>query len=299
MFRVTRAWQRWRDRYLAKHLPASTQVDLKQHQLFVFPTPLGAMWLGLVLLCYLLGTNYQNNLVLLLSYWLLSVWIVCIVLAFRNLHRLQLKSLPLVEGFVSEYHAWCIELSRPAIALYARTDGSTIQARAQHQQLHLQLNAAQRSARALPRIKIWSDYPLGLIRCWSYPQLAGQQLVYPAPLLMAGFRAASANNAGSNDTVDGVREYRKGDQIQRLDWGRLARQQQLVVKTFAADTQADVQTLEATTCHEALASHFAAIVVEAQQTQQMLELKLPHAQLAADNSPTHYRHILRALATWS
>lgn len=298
MLGLTPPWRRWRDRYLARHLPAAAQVDLKQHQLFVFPTPLGATWLGLVLLCYLLGTNYQNNLVLLLSYWLLSVWLVCIVLAFGNLHRLQVRSQPVVEGFVSDYHAWRLELSRSAVALHARIEGQTQQVRAQRQHIDLQLNATHRGNFQLPRVKLWSDYPLGLIRCWSYPQLAGQQLVYPTPLFIAGLQTQVATAADSNDTVDGVRDYRPGDLIQRLDWGRFARQQQLVVKTFAADQQTDVQRLEAITCQEALASHFSAIVVQAQKTQQLLELQLPHAKLSADNSPSHYRNILRALASW-
>lgn len=298
MLGVKPQWRRWRDRYLARHLPATAQVDLKQHQLFVFPTQLGAIWLGLVLLCYLLGTNYQNNLVLLLSYWLLSVWLVCIVLAFGNLHRLQVRSQPIVEGFVSEHQAWRLELSRSAVALHARIEGQTQYVRAQQQHLDLQLRATHRGTFQLPRVKLWSDYPLGLIRCWSYPQLAGQQLVYPTPLFIAGLQKQASTAADSHDTVDGVRDYQPGDPMQRLDWGRYARQQQLVVKTFAADQQADVQRLEAITCQEALASHFSAIVVHAQQTQQLLELQLPHATLSADNSPNHYRNILRALASW-
>lgn len=295
---IKRVWNGWRDRYLARHLPATTIVDLKQHQLFVFPTPLGATWLALVLLCYLLGTNYQNNLVLLLAYWLLSVWIVCIVLAFKNLHRLQMQSAVQIEGFANELHAWPIELSRPAIALYARIEGSELLARADGKQINLQLAASRRGVFELPRLKIWSDYPLGLIRCWTYPKLSGQQWVYPVPALMPGFLTSPANAADSCDTVDGIRDYRAGDPIQRLDWGRLARQQMLVVKTFAADQHTSVQRLEATHCQESIASHFAAIVMQAQQTQQYLELKLPHVQLNADNSPSQYRAILRALASW-
>lgn len=298
MSSVKRIWHGWRDRYLSRHLPATPLVDLKQHQLFVFPTPLGATWLGLVLLCYLLGTNYQNNLVLLLAYWLLSVWIVCIVLAFKNLHRLQLQSTTQVEGFATDLHAWPLELSRPVVALYAQTAGSPMQVRAERQQINLQLPAPKRGVYEFPRIKIWSDYPLGLIRCWTYPKLSGQQWVYPAPALMPGLLTNPANATDSCDTVDGIRDYRAGDLIQRLDWGRLARQQTLVVKTFAADQQTEVQRLEATHCHETIASHFAAIVVQAQQTHQYLELSLPHAKLSSDNSPNHYRAILRALASW-
>lgn len=294
---VKRGLQRWRDRYLDKHLPAMSRVDLKQHQLFVFPTAFGGVWLALVALCYLLGTNYQNNLVLLLAYWLLSIWIICIVRAFRNMHRLQLQGHAIVEGPLDDHHAWSIEMSRPVVAMFARVD-TQAQVRVQDRQLQLQLPARHRGVFQLPRVKIWSDYPLGLIRCWSYPQLTGQQFVYPSPQLIAGFSQGAAEVTDSNDTVDGLRDYRAGDPLQRVDWGRFARQQRLTVKVFAADSQSDIQLLEATACTESLASHFAALVLQAQQTHQFVELKLPHVHLPADNSSTHYRQILRALASW-
>ena len=87
--------------WLAKRQSAKPAVELNQRFLFVFPTSYGFSLLGLAVLLYLLGTNYQNNLILLISYLLLSVFLLSIVLTYQNLSGLTVQCPSSAEGFAT------------------------------------------------------------------------------------------------------------------------------------------------------------------------------------------------------
>lgn len=297
MSAVTQFFRAWQQRYLSKHLPATDEVQLHQHQLFVFPTPLGFYWLGLAALCYLLGTNYQNNLILLLGYWLLSLWLLCIVLAFRNLHRLAIRAPNELDVQAGQPYQVPLQLSRTCTALHISIhDAPPLVVTTTTPSLLL--SASKRGVLPLPRFKIWSDYPLGLIRCWTYPQLTCQIWLTPVPHLLPHLTAAQTPDAQTKDSVDGARAYQHGDPLRHVDWPRLARQQRLVVRTYSGDRTRREVLLEGHQVSEELASHFAAIVQQAKERKTPLALRLPHQQLPADSSATHYRQLLRALAAW-
>lgn len=290
-------WHRWRDRYLDKHLPSRPRIHFGQQQLFVFPTALGGIWLGLIALCYLLGTNYQNNLILLLAYWLLAVWLLAIVLAFRNLYQLELSSVTDIDGQAGQPMIVPLQLNRACQGLHLQYgDAAPVRLSTSTAMV---LPALSRGSYPLARFKLWSEHPLGLIRCWTYPQLACQVWVYPQPQRLAELQTSASDQADSNDSIDGLRDYQPGDALRRVDWPRLARQQRLVVRDVGQATQHDPTLISATQCNEVLASHFAAVVLEAQATAQPIALQLPHCQLTYGNSREHYQQLLRALATWS
>ena len=65
--------------------PAGTPDHPGPRSLFILPTRLGLCYLLVMLAIYLLGTNYQNNLVLLVAYALGSLFMVTMWLTHRNL----------------------------------------------------------------------------------------------------------------------------------------------------------------------------------------------------------------------
>ncbi|MEX1056863.1 MAG: hypothetical protein WED11_03970, partial [Natronospirillum sp.] len=80
------------ERWILARNPASGTVALGQKHIFIMPNRYGIGLLMLVLLLFLMGTNYQNNLVLALAFWLLSVFILSILLTYHNLSGLRLNS---------------------------------------------------------------------------------------------------------------------------------------------------------------------------------------------------------------
>lgn len=91
-------WNRW----LNKRIPAATQHHLNHHNIFIFPAKFGLLFLSLCLLLFLLGTNYQNNLMLLLCYFLLALFLVNLLASYINFARIDLQIGKCPEVFVGD-----------------------------------------------------------------------------------------------------------------------------------------------------------------------------------------------------
>ena len=86
-------WQRSR-------APLAKSLQLSQRNTYVFPTRYGFMLLLTIILMGVGATNYQNNLMLLLSYLCLSIMLLTLFYTHQNFARLALKALP-----VKPFHA--------------------------------------------------------------------------------------------------------------------------------------------------------------------------------------------------
>ncbi|MBZ9611007.1 DUF58 domain-containing protein [Rheinheimera maricola] len=228
--RLYRYYWRFIERYLQKRQPAAAHVTLVQKLIFILPTRYGWWFLFLICLLYLLGTNYQNNLILLLSYLLLSLFLLSIVLSYQNLSGLTLHCPTAAESFAGGK-------VQPAISLNSDKPHYMLQLNLLPQReevllaelpaaVTLSLNVSKRGRYVLPRIRVSSQYPLGLWRAWSYVALQQHFWVYPA----ADGDSAALQHAtedksepAKNESGDNLAAYRSGESVRHLIWKRLAR----------------------------------------------------------------------------
>jgi uncharacterized protein (DUF58 family) len=117
--------------------------------------------------------------------------------------------------------------------------------------VELQQLAVQRGLMLAPRLLIASDYPLGLWRAWSRPDLTLQCLVYPRPVtckLPDDFYHRRGSHSGAfqsallqgNDDFAGLREYQQGDTARQIHWQSLARGQGLQTRQFVREQQPEL-----------------------------------------------------------
>ncbi len=292
-------------RWLDARQPSAVQVRLQQKFMFVFPTRFGFGLGALVLLLYILGTNYQNNLILLLAYLLLVLLISTIVLAFLNLHHCELSARPLADVFAGQNAAILLTLQRRTGSPQALDAGWLHPAPltpVSGATVVLELPAPQRGYFAIPRLRLQSIYPFGLVRCWCYVRLDCRYWVFPAPI-PAPFAGAQADpNQQNAEEWSGQRQYQPGDPWRQLDWKRFSRQQQLLVHQFSATTlpgtdlwlSADprLRTLEAQL------SDLTERAIRAEQAQQPFGLRRTPTDIAVGSGPAHLRQVLQALALW-
>lgn len=220
----------WRfiERYLNKRQSAADKVTLVQKLIFILPTRYGWWFLFLISLLYLLGTNYQNNLILLVSYLLLSVFLLSIVLTYQNLAGLTVQCPASAEGFATAKVHPLITFSSAKphymLQLNLMPYHDTLQLADITQTATLSLNTTKRGRYPLPRLKISSQYPLGLWRAWSYVALRQDYWVYPAPdsnTALQQFQAEPDTPSGY-DIGDTLTSYRSGESIRHIVWKRLA-----------------------------------------------------------------------------
>jgi uncharacterized protein (DUF58 family) len=286
--------------WLARRQPATASLTLSQRFLFVFPTAYGFALIGLMLLLYLLGTNYQNNLILLQSYFLLGLIILSIILSFRNLSGLQLEATAAPAVFLGEEVTIKLRLEHCAERqqIQFQLDDFSILCSHLPETLLIKIPSSRRGYFQIPRFLISSVHPFGLVRCWCYPLLNQQYWVYPKPQHDVHYQPPAADSGELQWSH--LNPYQNGDPLQRIDWKRLARQpQQPVVKVFSnvLPEQQRVLTLPPLTGLdlEHAVSDLTAQIIELSASRQSYALQLPSEFIAFGNDADHRKRCLEAL----
>ncbi|MES2674804.1 MAG: DUF58 domain-containing protein [Pseudomonadota bacterium] len=236
-------------RWAAKRSPRSAQVILRHKTIYIFPGKQGLAFLLVILLIWLLGTNYQNNLILAFSFFLISVMLVSTIHAFKNMLGVTFSPAAIHYAAVgdvapfdimvrSQYHTnhnailLILENSEPAqIHLLAgKTD-----------QITLGLVAQNRGWLKLPRITIKSYFPFGFIRAWAYVDIDHQALIYPRsiacdrPPLGAGQGYEGQYYSHQRgDEFQGFQTYYPGSPLSQVAWKQYARGAGMHLKDYRA-----------------------------------------------------------------
>lgn len=236
------AWQR---RWLARRIPPARRITLGPRSLFILPTRLGLGYLLVMIAIYLLGTNYQNNLVLLVAYCLASLFTAAMWLTHRNLLGLSLLGGPMALGEAGQPLPIRVTVyaRRPARALQLTLNEGTLwlaQADPAPASLLLPVKGGRRGRVTLSRLRVESRYPLGLFRCWSLLDLQLEAWLAPAPLhggLLASTVQGEREGQGQAmpatlGDFDTLRPHRPGEPPSRIAWKQLAQGRGLLIKQF-------------------------------------------------------------------
>ena len=220
--------------------PESLPIRLDRRRIYIVPTRAG-LGFAVLLATMLTGAlNYQNNAALLLTCMLGAALASSMLLTWRELHDLTLRSLHAEHGFCD---------ARLPIHLAFADDGRA------RPGLHIALDAIQqpcplrrgvsradvtmptdtRGWMPLPRMKLSSTLPFGLFRAWSWVTPNQRVLVYPRILHDAQPRT---RNHDPNERIVGgdefasLRDYHAGDPIRHVAWKASARHDHLLVREF-------------------------------------------------------------------
>ncbi len=318
--------KRWRQvfhkryqRWVFRRLPPVKKIRLDNRKLFIFPTRSGFVFFGLLLLLWLIATNFENNLVFAFTFLLASLFVVSVFHTFLNLSGLHIEGGRATPGFAGataefEYllsgtgkrQRYSIEFSRPGVAPVTESlVANEIKA------IYLSIPVTRRGWFQAPRITVQSVYPLGLLKVWTYLQFDTKALVYPraidTPLpthLAAGQndKTPSQNylihHSGSEDFV-GLEKYQLGESLRHIAWKQFAREQGMQTKHYAdaIDDQIwlDWEALPGMDTEDRL-SHLCAWALRFSESSQPYGLRLPGLELAPSTGRVHRDAVLRELA---
>ena len=253
--------QFWRTRFHAwiqrRILPAR-QIVLGQRNLFIFPSLSGLSFLLLLALLWVMGTNYENTLILGFMLLLLSVFILGILHTYNNLAGLSLSVADVQPVFVGENADFRLQIAQKpgldkgkALELGWKAGPSTHATLIKAElEVSLWLACNKRGWQRPGRLKVQSVFPLGIIRCWTWLDLDAKVLVYPLPIPSERAPWQSAEGeldahfaaSGSDDFI-GLDAYQPGQSLRRISWKHYARGQGLLLKEFA-DPQGQAQALD-------------------------------------------------------
>ena len=309
-------WQKRMEAWIDRRVAVANEHHLNRHNLYTFPNFQGLLYLGALLVVWVMGTNYQNNLILGLCYLMASLFVVSILHAYANLAGLSIKFVGAEPVFVGDKAGFVLELSsdhaKGVENIRLRWDGSAPDPISllpgEPQRVTIWLDARRRGYLRPGRLLLESYFPLGIIRCWTWLRLDAKALVYPQPLPLQEPQAAAANGQEEGqgqlkrgEEFQGLRSYQLGDPIKHIAWKQFAQERGLFTKEYqeplASEKWLDWQSLSygqeerlACLCHWAL---------NYEQRQLNYGLRLPGLELPPDHGQTQRLQVLAALALFN
>ena len=300
-------------RWLDRRIPPTRRLTLSQQSIFIFPTITGFLFGGLIVLLILGAINYQNSLVYGVAFTLGSLFLVTILYTFRNLSGLTIELVSAGTGFVGEDVEFQVRVSRPkgkgregiqlgwlgAIAQWAEVYDSEACS------VRLFVRAERRGWLDPARLLIETQYPLGLLRAWTWVDLGARALVYPLPLFIdqpehvarRGEDGELMDPQGSDDFSE-MRTYRPGDPVRHIMWRVYARSDQLVVKEYTSylDPRLMLDFERVGGGVEERLSRLTGMALNAARSGREFGLVLPGMTIRPGVGDPHRDSILRALA---
>lgn len=306
----------WFWAWVSRRAPRAASVRLRHKSIYVLPTAQGWGFLLVIALLWVLGTNYENNLVLGAAFLLLSLMVVSVVHAFRNLSGLTLSVVRTHPAFAGEFAEFDVLLEA---APGSRHDALrlgwdrllTVEADVPAGGeccVSLSHKARRRGWLVPERLRIQSVYPLGFFRAWSWVQLDGAALIYPAPRPTdQSPRSSISHDEGTElsrenqEEFQGFRVYQAGSPLAHVAWKHYAREQGMHLKDYSGyqseqvwlDWDAlpglDQESRLSRLCYWALAYG---------KTSAQYGLRLPGRTVVQGGGAVHQTAVLKALALY-
>lgn len=302
-----------------RRLPALTRlrraeplpIRLDRRRIYVLPTRFGLAFSGLLFVMLLGALNYGNNPALLLTCLLGAAAGASVFAGFRTLSGLTLAQLHAGESrarhpFTLHLHFAAGARARASLRL-RRGDATAAFALAADSigEATLQLPPAPRGWFRPGRVRVWTEYPLGLFQLWSWLHPDVRFLVYPAPesppppLPAGSGRHGEQVNRGDSEEHAGLRDYRSTDALRLIAWKASVRHDSLLVRDVERQAgealvldHASLAGLDA----EARISRLAAWVGAAESAQRAYLLRLPDETIGPGVGARQRHACLRALA---
>ena len=279
---------------------------LRQNDVLVFLYKQGFLYLVLILITFIAGINYANNLILCFCFLISAILCISFYVTFKQLHALSIEVIAPKIGRSGDALTLRLSFKQPTLSpkylqiRYAdQVKPVLLQQLNQHVELTFQ--PTERGLFVVPEIQIFSTYPLGLVRAWTYCYF--QDDIWIAPKAMDFQKENSQAASRGEPDLDEFRElraFREGDSLQAVSWKQAARGQGLYIKQF--EDQLDTQTVQIdyaqmpSTSHEERLSLMMGLVDHCEAENVSYNLNLPTQQLPVGQGETQFLNAQLMLA---
>ncbi|HYN77543.1 MAG TPA: DUF58 domain-containing protein [Lamprocystis sp. (in: g-proteobacteria)] len=286
-------------------------------QIYILPTPNGLLYASSAFAMLVGSLNYQNNLGLLIAFFLTAVGLLAMHHCWYNLLGLAITVRPgpaVFAGTAAQFEV-TLRNERAGARYDLRVTGGLDPAKSvfldagDQQVVAFGLAARRRGLLRLAQVEVATRHPMHLFRAWCYAQSEACCLVYPRPaptapppVSAAGDARRPAQRGGEGvDDYLGSRAYRIGDSPRRLDWKVLARERGLVVKEFGGEEGLEVWIDWANLAAPDLEGRISLLTrqcLDAAQSSLRFGLRLPGVELGLATGEAHLQRCLRELALY-
>ena len=309
-----RALERWAAHWVRRRQgDDSHTVAVGRRRVYILPTRFGAVFSVMVFAMLLGSINYGASLGFALTFLLAGLGLVVMHHCHNNLLGAEITFLGAAPVFAGERAEFRLAIANASAA--PRYEIELVQRRhhagpvdvpaGTTQILRLGASTQRRGWLALERFSVETRHPGRLLRAWTWVHMDARCLVYPQPAPpgrplpdTTGYGHAGRPNAGDEDFA-GLRAAAPGDPPQRIAWKAYARNDQLLLKQFAAGDRAPCQLdwdaladLDA----EARLAQLTRWCLDADSEGRAVGLTLPGLRIPPGTGPKHLAACLEALA---
>ncbi|MGB0937600.1 MAG: DUF58 domain-containing protein [Colwellia sp.] len=317
MLNIKQRRQKITQRWLDKRIPASESFTLHSRNLFILPKSSGTSFIFIGVAIYILGTNYANNLILLLGYFVFALLLVAMFLSFFNLSGLNLTANRVQNIFLNDSIALSFRTQSQkrrfnvdiSSTNSATDDAQNIACIEEGQDnLVFKIKPTKRGLYEVGRLRWQSSAPIGLFKVWTYLNFDQKIMVYPAPLPCpqwlegTGLLNDTEGQLKSNKQVDefqGLKPFTPSDPIKHVAWKQLAQGKGWYTKSFSGEQQ-EIRWYSyhrmAANNHEEKLSYLTWLVLQSHQSSGRFGLELQNQTIEPDSGEEFINQCLQALA---
>ena len=303
------------EKWLERRQPETAREVFSQHNLYIFPSMQFVGFLVVTLMMWLAGTNYENNLVLALTFFMLAIFLSTIFRTHANLSGLEVSVTNCDRAFAGAKLTIHLNVENPTkqdrlgiVLQWADANPVRLDVPAKSTvQTEVRLQTQRRGWLNPGRLRVETTYPLGILRAWSWPRLQLNALVYPKPVSAeptAGEQSEGGEGQSHKRGIDdfgGLSEWQPGVSPQRIAWKQYSAGRGLLEKTFEAQTL-NPEWLDwekyAGLGEEQRLSALCAKIIEMEELGQHYGLRLPNQVFPPAQGEVHMHRLLSALAIY-
>ncbi len=278
---------------------------------------------------WLLGTNYQNNLILALAYMQISMFVIIILNTYNNLSGVEVKINGAKNVCLGESVLFSLSVLSPnRIGTHyvtvgwrrARKGAVANKLNLMHlydfesnkaQPISVPVSVFTRGYHQPKFLLLESTFPMGLVRCWTWLYFDAKALVYPMPVACSfpvghsvhddeGDEGGAQVIAGGDDFI-GFSPYRPGDSSRHIAWRLFAREQGLYCKQYGSTPSKDTWLVWSDFHRgdvEVSLSNMCFWAIELNKQQQYFGIRLPSQEVSIGEGEAHLHEVLTALALY-
>ncbi|WP_245542350.1 DUF58 domain-containing protein [Psychromonas hadalis] len=294
-------------------MPATKQIMLNSGNIFIFPSASGLHFLITLFILFLLGTNYQNNLILFLVFFLCSFMVTSLLLSYQNLAGLKLTAVKPQAQFAGKdclFHLRLMKLKNRGndIHFSFQKGNSALQTVIDEEQVLLYHFSKMRGYFNPERVTVSSTFPFGLFNVWTHLDFDFKVLLYPIPLtnklpaeqLTHNNQDESSQQFSSGiDQFSTLKNYQQGESLKSVAWKQLAQGRGMLSKQFeqsiAGERLLDISLLQHIPLEKRL-SFLCYQVITLEKTGYRYGLMLVNQKVEMGSGTLHQHHCLQALA---
>lgn len=229
--------------------PTENPILLTHKNIYIFPSKIGLFWFFLILIMFLIGLNYRNNIVLIFCLLLFSISMLSLIYNFYQLYFLEIipgkKGKNIFAKDIAEFYIYIREKKGIRRYLYILSDALKEKIIIEPKSTKVVKYGCITKKRGVfwaPKFTIISYFPFGLFRCWTVLRFNDSIMVYPRPrqCSMRYFNTQD-NTQRKNKKLETKRgiddlsyldKYNPYNPSSRIYWKIYAQRDELVEKIF-------------------------------------------------------------------